>query len=364
MGMLQSYLLYYFIVCFTTLIVFLSDIIRKNNLQKLGKLLFFTAILLPALISGFRYGVGTDFFSYADKYYQISSNNDILYDVIYNRYEPGWVLLNHFVNFLFNDVKYFFLVTSLLIWIFNFKAIYENRKNMSIGIAVLILLCTLYNPSFNMIRQSLAASILMLSIKPIIEKRPFKFFFIIVFAFSIHYTSIIFLPAYWIANNRTRHLSFLKQIITVIGAILMVVIAPKLLSFITKFEAFSAYSHYQLDFEDFGIGNIILKLPIILLILINFKKLKNKTNPMYKVIMFYFIGLILEYYGYFAEYVGRISLYYEMIQVFILAAIIKVQTNKYEKLIYSLVIILYFLVWFTYNFIITNRHETNPYMWQ
>src|SRR5699024_8455288 len=106
-------------------------------------------------------------------------------------------LLNYLVKIVFDDVKFLFIISSLLIWLFNFKAIYENRKHISVSIAILILLTTLYNPSFNMVRQSLAMSIVMLSIKPLIDKRPIKFYITLLFALSFHYTAIVFLPAYW-----------------------------------------------------------------------------------------------------------------------------------------------------------------------
>lgn len=363
MSILQSYILYYFLVIFTTLIVFISGKLSQgNNKSKLGAFFFWIALILPVLISGLRYGLGTDYFSYEDIYYRLTTQGNIINDILNTRYEPGWILLNYTVKLLFDDVKYLFLISSFLIWFFNFKAIYDNRTKISISIAILILLSTLFNPSFNMIRQSLAASILMLSIEPITNKKRLKFYLTIFLATSFHYTAIIFIPAYWIANSRRKSSGIIKKMLVIIGSVLVVILAPRLLSFITSFDSFSSYDHYNLDFESFGVGNIVIKMPIILIILFNLNKLKS-NNPISKIVLFYFIGLILEYYGYFANYVNRIAIYYEMMQVFILSAIIKVQNNKYEKLLYSFLIVIYFLSWYTYNFIILNRHETIPYTW-
>src|SRR5699024_7057891 len=163
--------------------------------------------------------------------------------------------------------------------------------------------------------------------------------------------------AYWITNSRIKNVTFLKNISVIVGTILFVILTPKLLTFVTSFDSLSYYSHYELEFENFGIGKIIIKLPIIIIIIFNLKRFKN-NSPMSKLIIFYFIGIILEYYSYFASYVNRIAIYYEMIQIFILAAIVKVQTNKYEKLLYSAIIVIYFTSWFTYNYIYLNRHQT------
>src|SRR5699024_5535464 len=121
------------------------------------------------------YGIGTDYFSYEKIYYQLTTGNDFLGAFKNSRFEPGWIILNQFVKFLFDDVRYLFLITSLMIWVFSFKAIYDNRNSLSISIATLILLSTMFNDSFNTIRQILASSILMLSVKPALEKKKIKF---------------------------------------------------------------------------------------------------------------------------------------------------------------------------------------------
>lgn len=360
MSIFQSYILYYFIIVATSLIVLLSSRF-KNNLS-LSRVIFLIALILPVFISGLRYGIGTDYFNYEAIYYELTNSGSVVDNFLNTRYEPGWILLNHIVKFIFNDVKYVFILSSILIWVFNFKAIYDNRNKISISIAVLILLCTSYNQSFNMVRQALAAAILMLSIKPIVNKKPLKFIITVLISTMFHYTAIIFLPIYWIVNSKIKALGLWKKILTFIGVGLAVILAPTLLKIVTNYEAFEYFSHYDLNFQNFGIGNIIIKLPVILIILLNIRKL-NSTNPISKLVIVYFLSLLLEYIGYFAAHVSRIAIYYEMMQIFILAAIVKTQQNKYERLFYSFLIFIYFLGWFTYQIIYLNNHETVPYIW-
>src|SRR5699024_1878674 len=104
--------------------------------------------------------------------------------------------------------------------------------------------------------------------------------------------------------------------------ILLIVLIQPIMSALSNFEMFSTYgSNYNLELESIGIGNIILKLPVILIIILNTTKLKKSNNKIYRLTIIYYLGLILEYLGYFASYVGRIAIYYDMIQIFILAAI-------------------------------------------
>jgi len=97
------------------------------------------------------------------------------------------------------------------------------------------------------------------------------------------------------------------------------------------------------------------------IILLNMKKLKLNNNPIHKVGILYFIGIILMHLGYFAAHINRLAGYFEIIQVLLVAAIIKSQNNKYEKFFYSYIVIIFYIGWFTYHFIILGNHETIPY---
>src|SRR5699024_1613688 len=117
-------------------------------------------------------------------------------------------------NIIFNDAKYVFIITSILIWVISFKALYDNRDKIHIGVASLIMLATLYNQSFNIIRQSLAIAIVMLTIKLINDRKPFKYTMVVLLAASFHYTALIFLPIYWLVNGRVKGLGIVKKVVT------------------------------------------------------------------------------------------------------------------------------------------------------
>src|SRR5699024_5819934 len=142
---------------------------------------------------------------------------------------------------IFDDVKYLFMAAALLTWIFSFKAIYDNKERISIGIAVLILLCTLYNMSFNIVRQILAVSIIMLSIKPMLDKKIWKYLLTILFASCFHFTSLVFLPSYWIVNSKTKNRGAFKKITIPLLFIVLVAFFEPLFNSISNFEVMSAY---------------------------------------------------------------------------------------------------------------------------
>lgn len=362
MSALGSYVLYYFIVISSSIIAWFSEFFRNRNAAKLSKWIFFSAIIIPVLIAGLRYGIGTDFNNYSDIFHNFFNRYYGFADAVSNsRFEPGWVSLNFLVKYIFNDAQYLFIISALLTWVFGFKAIYDNKDRISVGIAVLILFCTLYNMSFNIVRQVLAVSIIMLAIKPMLEQRKWKYLLIVLFASSFHFTALIFLPSYWVVNSKTGNRGLLKKIIIPLFFIGFVMFFRQIFSLITNIEFLSTYSNYDLGYRGFAKQDFILKLPAIILILINTKKIKINNNLMHKLSILFLIGAILTFLRSYAPYINRVALFFDVTQVFVLSAIVKVQTNKYEKFLYTYIIVIYYLGWFTYYFLLSGRHGTIPY---
>lgn len=357
---LGTYFLYYFVVISSSLTAWLSNFFGKG---KLAKWIFFSAIIIPVLVSGLRDGVGIDFKSYARIYDQLFYfYPNMISAITDSRFEPGWVILNYLVRYIFDDVKFIFIISALLTWFFSFKAIYDNRDRISIGIAVLILFCTLYNMSFNIIRQILAVSVVMMAIKPMLDNKKWKFIITVLFASSFHFTALVFLPAYWIVNSKTQGRSRFKKLIVPVLSIGLVFFFQPIFNFVsTNFQSFATYRSYTVGFSGFSITAILLKLPILLLILLNSKKLKLRDNPTHKLGVLFFIGVILMILSSYSPYLNRVSFFYDVTQVFIVSAIIKSQTDKYEKFLYSYAVILYYVARFTYFYLISGDAGTVPY---
>lgn len=121
MSLVGTYILYYIVIIFTSIIVYLSETLRFKNLNKLSKVIFLSAILVPIIIAGFRYGIGTDYFNYENIYYKLTSRGDGLFNAFsHTNIEPGWVVLNFFVKYVFDHVQYVFIISSILTWVFYF----------------------------------------------------------------------------------------------------------------------------------------------------------------------------------------------------------------------------------------------------
>ena len=365
MSVLGTYILYYFIIISSSVLVYFSDYIRRNpSNEKIARQLFFSAMVISVLISGFRYGIGTDYFSYENIFINLSNSYQSVYDLILNtRFEPGWIIINSFIGFFTDNAFYLFMVCALLTWLFFYKGIYSHRNEVAVGISVLILLSTLYITSFNIVRQILAMSIVFFSIKPLLDRKILKFSITILLASLFHYSSLVFLPAYWIVNSKYKQAGMIKRFGVPLLAIGLIIFIEPILSFITSFDVFSFYRTYEVGESQFGISSIIIRLPVIIIILLNLKKLKLSNNPISRLVILYFLGIILLQIGYVSPYISRVASFFEMTQILIIGAIIKVQKNKYERFLYSYLVIIFYLAWFGYHFLMLGHGEAIPYQW-
>lgn len=149
---------------------------------------------------------------YADYYSYVASVSiqDMLSTEIFR--EPLFYSLMKICSFVSKNFIFFLCVNSILIILFYFITLdrYSDYKIMSI----IFLLITVYNPSLSILRQGLALALITLSYKTIIEKKLFLYILIIILAFFIHHSSIVFLPVYFIYNIEKK-LNFFVAILLI-----------------------------------------------------------------------------------------------------------------------------------------------------
>src|SRR5690606_29688607 len=151
-----------------------------------------------------------------------------------------------------------------------------------------------------------------------------------------HYTALIFLPVYWLLNEKKKYnLGFLKKSIFYLAFILLIVFFESFFSWFTQIDVFSKYSYYKLGNRNFVIGHILVRLPVVLIIVLNLKKIKHQNKFAYNMTTLYFVSILLLFLETISPWFGRIAIFFEMSQIIIISSIVKLQGNKYAKLFYS-----------------------------
>jgi hypothetical protein len=148
-------------------------------------------LIVTILFSGFRDMIGGyDVYVYGEIYEKKSFSIPFL--------EKGYLIYNSILSRLFDNRYFLFFITALLIGLMQYVSI---KKQSSIVIfSFFILFCKLYLMSFVYLRQCLAMGVLWLSIPYILKRNFLIFAAICLLAYSLHRSSIVFFPLYFLSN--------------------------------------------------------------------------------------------------------------------------------------------------------------------
>lgn len=217
------------------LILILVYVLSLINSRKINKLDFIFFLFLAAL-SGFRYEVGTDFLGY-QRYF------DLIEAGLEAPAEPGFIFISKVILYLNLNVQVLFLTFSILTMIFLYKGIKYYSDNEYLYKPVLYVLLLLYTffPSLNVVRQILAAVVLLYASRYIINRSMLKFVFWVLVASLFHSSSVVFVALYFIALKNFRRFTMITLLIISLFLANAGIITSSL-----------EYIHYNLNFLDVG----------------------------------------------------------------------------------------------------------------
>ena len=178
----------YLSLLFLVILLLLS---RKSKKLRWYDLLLLTAMIL---ISGLRYGIGTDYLMYKSFYFDINLPNAA-------KVEIGFKVLILIANFLFKEKYWLFFTLCSCISIVPIYLLFKKKSNNPALSFLIFISLGFYTLSFNMVRQFIALSFCMIAIPEIEHKNLIKYSFLILVASFFHITSLIMLPMYLWGNK-------------------------------------------------------------------------------------------------------------------------------------------------------------------
>lgn len=125
-------------------------------------------------------------------------------------YEPGYVLFNIAIKYIYDDYVFFQLVQCIICQTLLFR--FMTRRRLNVPLFLLIFLSFYgYEILINLMRNSIALLIILNALEYIEERKPLQYFAMCLLALSFHVSSIAFIPLYWLLNikiNRWLYLFF------------------------------------------------------------------------------------------------------------------------------------------------------------
>lgn len=246
---------------------------RSLNLINRDGIYLFVVFILLFIIHAFKNPYSLyDIPSYIDGYKEIenSSLKELWYDNLYTlKAEKGYIYFNKFLSFFSSSSLILLLATSFIILIGYYVAF--KRYSAILWLSVFLFVIGSYNQSLYVLRQHMAMSILLFSYPYIIQRKFVKFFLIIIMAFSLHQSAIIFFPIFFIYG-----ISSYRKIIccyAIGGCMLYFIMQELLIATLTYLNGYESYI-LGVDSSDGENG----KMSILLIVLFGFRYYVMKRN--------------------------------------------------------------------------------------
>jgi len=321
---------------------------------------FVVVFASPILIATYRFGVGTDYFTYLSIYQGYSNLGFI--SPRHLSVEYGYYLINFIADYLFNDFSGVLFLSSLITLLFFFLSINKFKTQISIAFSLFILFMTLFPPMFNGIRQLIAVSVVMYAFSYIKKGGFFKFLILVVAASFFHRTALICLPLYFFVGGIETRLSSLKKIMFFLMLAGAIFLLPLIFDFLGAFSFFKDYfMNYEIGSDSKVINQILLRLPVLIPILINSRKLIENNNKYEFYIYLFILEILFIFVGAYYVWGVRLTYYTMTAQVILVPAIVRNISDKNKKLLLSFYFICWYIFYFIYLFSLKGNDGIFPY---
>ena len=272
----------YFLTIFLSL--FCSSIVSFGKdlyLKKSSRIFVFLLLVLPLIL---RQGIGTDYKNYVNIFNSIQLDSMVFSDL-------GWLLINKIVIYLNLGVQFIFVISGFLTIYF----FYKDLTDKELFSFIIIFLCFLYFPSYNIIRQILSLSIIYYAID---KKNKYVKFCFFIFACSIHFATIVLILLFLPINvkKRNHYVFFMVGIILflVFRIVPIQVIVAKLVSYLNP--RLSLYITSQVYSNGINSSGLTLYLEVLYYILLYYYLDTKKISQKYfNICTFLFLSSMINY---------------------------------------------------------------------
>jgi len=310
----------------------------------------FLALIIIALVVGFRYYVGDDWEGY--KYYFQMFKNSPYISFGNQQMELGFFYINKIISKIGLTYQWMFFTMAFISWYFYFKSVPKQILSLFI---FFLFADEYFFWSMNGVRQFVAMGIFLFSIKFIIERNFKVYLLLIIFASLFHYSILFVAPVYFIPfqklyNQKFWIISFFVSLFFANTPFLVNGLQNIYIHITNDFPLLSMYEKYfsngKYEARNIALGFGYVFRQLILIIILIFSKSIIKKYPQTKVyFILYFSGAIIFNVFYMFQPVGRLNNYFLIFRPVDLAIVVFYlwKTKKYQFVSISLVL-LYFLL--------------------
>lgn len=313
MGVLESKVLYFFVIFFSVLLAYLSSLIKKHG----NIFVVFSALLLGFVIGSRANSVGIDTRAYSSVFEALSTS---YVTGLYGIDEPGFLIVSFLTTHLFNNSQapfYFWAILTNYLILYRF---HELKNHISIPIALFSYCSIFFFAQFNIMRELIAISIIFFGTRWIENRNHIKFSLCCLLSVTIHFSSIVALVLIPLSMiNNWKLYSKLKRL----GVVAILIVSVVLFLLLCQ-KYILEYGHY-LDRTAKGFGYLMpLKIAITLFYIVFGPHVKGcvkknvnslKWNCFQNTITWtYLFGILANLISYFVLYADRAGAYFYVME--------------------------------------------------
>lgn len=376
--------IYIYLVAATLVCLIIPSENRKTTIFYC--LIILSATIFVALAQGtrnkvlFKIFISISFFIlfFIFAYRNFSAIDDLSYVRIFNnvningllehfkntKLELGYLLLNKIILLFTDNYLFMQLISSFIPLFLFYYAFVKNRNNINLSMAVFLFITLIYFKmlSTGLVRMFISMGIVINSYKYIYEKNNKKFIILILIASLFHYSALfMFILEYFFISKRDIKKKSNSFIVLVLFAIpigfmfISKVLVPILGS---RYIKYGIIGKFTLSLSSFD------TLPILILLIIYGKKVKDENKNKYKLFISIFsLSSIISFYSGMVP-VGRL-VFYTNIALFLVAPMIsQSMKNNKDRIIFDAIMILYGFVYVYFTQFTLNEYIPRLFPYQ
>ena len=357
--MISSAIFYFSVSLITSLFAELS--VRSNKRQR--KVFACFSILVPAIFAGLRYGIGTDYFVTYQPYFDYLTGTGGMQ--LYNRekLDIAYYALNMIVIKIGGNFQMVLFFASVITFYAFRKAVLVYKNRLSIGWATFVFMLMYYQASFNIIRQLMAATIILYAFHFLEEENLKKYIQWVIVAALFHKTAIVVLPFYFLSSMVTKRRYKILVLVFYVIFFVMVFNFDRFAWVVNLIDSSGYYVNYLRKVSVFrvSLGLLIRTVPYILAVFLMWKRIR-KDRVLKVYLSSFLLGSILRLIVYMTQFdADRIALYFLMPQVVFIPYLTKYYKKSWKDFAGVAILLASTVLLWYFDFIYMGRNATIPY---
>lgn len=330
---MQTYIIYIglLLVCY---------LVSKDAEKKDKKNKIYIIIILLTLVAGLRgESVGLDTNSYMTKFEYISNGQ---FGYAYGL-EMGFKLLCYVLLRIVNNSTFLFLCLAFVTNALMILRFWDYKDIASFPCMVVCYYIGFYFSTMNITRQLCGIAILFYCTKMLKEQKYIRFILITVLTgIFIHQTALIGLGFLALEVFQWKMLSSKQRVLLLMGMLMLPVALIYVMNAMSRYEKY--FSSIQVD-----IG-IMLPIKILFVLFTSFIASGGNISKMFtgrgnyeenSVRIYYVLGILLSFLGYFFTFVQRIGWYYYIYEGVYMGMLLKTRSRNNKKVYIFCLIVLF-----------------------